>query len=98
MQALSQKLDLDHREVTRRAIDFSHVLQIFTFLHLHPGSTIEQISQTLKLSPVDVKDTLGDLYWGGWVLMDNENGLWPVPVFPFAPLVFWFRQLSGSTD
>ena len=93
---MSQKPELNHREVERRAIDFSHVLQIFTFLHLHPGSSLEKVTETLKLDREDVLDSLRDLYWGGWVLTDSNYGFWPVPVFPFAPLLFWLRQLSGS--
>lgn len=91
---MAQKPVLNHTEVERRFRDSSRILQIFTFLHIRPGSTIEQISQTLKLNSVDVKGSLGDLYWGGWILMDENYGFYPVPVFPFAPLIFLYRQFS----
>jgi hypothetical protein len=90
-----QKPELDHREVVRRAADANRVFQIYVFLHLRPGSTLEAISQALQMKPEDVKDSLGDMYWGGWILMsDKTYGFYPVPIFPFAPLVFWVRQLS----
>ena len=91
-----ERPELNHREVERRAVDFSHVFQVFTFLHLHPGFTIEQVSENLNLAYEDVLDSLRDLYWGGWVLADANYRFYPVPIFPFAPLVFWIRQLSGS--
>ncbi len=92
---MSQRPELNHREVTRRFQDSSRVLEIFAYLHLRPGSTLDEISFDLKLSPEEVLDSLRDLHWGGWILTDENYGFWPVPVFPFAPLLFWLRQLSS---
>jgi len=93
---MSQRPALNHREVERRFSDSSRILQVFALLHLRPGSSLDQISETLKLDREDVLDSLRDLYWGGWILVDSTYGFWPVPVFPLAPLLFWIRQFSTS--
>lgn len=96
MSHLTGEKLLNHREVERRFSDSSRILQVFALLHLRPGISLTEISKTLKLDSEDVLDSLRDLFWGGWVLVDSSYGFWPVPVFPFAPLVFWIRQLSRS--
>jgi DNA-binding IclR family transcriptional regulator len=92
---MSQKPDLDHREVERRFVESGRVLQIYGFLHLRPGSGLDEISEALNLIREDALDSLKDLWWGGWIVQDEAGGFYAVPIV-LAPVVFFYRQLSPS--
>ena len=88
------KTALNGVEFERRFRESGQTLMIFLFLHARPNSSFEEISKTLEISRQATRDSLTDLYWGGWILQDENNQFFPVPVFPFAPLVMLQRMMS----
>ena len=84
---------LNHVEATRRFRESGQTLQVYFYLHMRAGSSLEQIAAALELSPEAALDSLRDLHWGGWILTDEDYGYWPVPM-PLAPFVFVHRMIS----
>ena len=88
----AKKPVLNRSETIRRFRETLIAINVYVYLHTHPGATIHHIMEDMKLSYENAEMTLSDLRWAGMILFDKKYRFFPVPL-PLAPLLFLSQYL-----